>query len=169
MKTRNRINHNLAARAGTAAIVVAGLIVAAFSWAQPEAPGGFQLSASLPGSADAYGDAMLVITTKNCAEPKNAEVTATVVEIVDGETVRREIKLRNIREGEYAVDRQWSDTATLIVANGSYEKYRTGLIIGLRADMEFEGQWVGRLNNGLPTKLFYRHAGDGDVQLAMAD
>jgi len=169
MKTPNRINHNLVARAGTAATVAAALILVAFSWSQPEAQGGFQLSASLPGSADAYGDAMLVITTKNCAEPKNAEVTATVVEIVDGETVRREINLRNIREGEYAIDRQWTDTATLIVANGSYQKYRTGLMIGLRADMEFEGKWVGRLNNGLPTKLFDRHAADADVSLALAD
>jgi hypothetical protein len=136
-----------------------------------EASGGFSLSASLPGSSDIYGDAVLVLTTKNCARPNNAKVSATVVEVRDGATSQRELKLRNIGPGEYAVDEQWSADATMIVANGSYDKYRAGIMIGLSKDVSFEGKepYVGRLKNGYPTLILFRHANDVDVEKALAD
>jgi hypothetical protein len=156
----------------TALAVVAAFAITAFVPMDTEdASGGFSLSASLPGSSDIYGEAVLVITTKNCAEPHNAEVAATVVEVRDGKTSKRELKLRNVGPGEYALDEQWSADATMIVANGSYDKYRAGIMIGLSEDVSFEGKepWVGRLKNGYPTLILFRHTNDVDVAEAMAD
>jgi hypothetical protein len=131
--------------------------------------GGFHLTASLPGATSTYEDAALVITTRNCAEPKNANVSARLILLNDDRVTSRKIDLRNVGEGEYAIDKLWTDaTVALIAVDGSYGKQTAGLIIGLDDDASFEGsgRWVGRLTNGFPTRLLDRNIRDADVEKA---
>ena len=132
--------------------------------------GGFQLTASLPAAGvEGEGDAVVVVTTRNCAEPKNARVTGRIVTWGEDGVQSEPLKLRNVGEGRYAVDRQWTAKNALLVFDGSYNRYTSGLLIGLDADKSFEGQgkWVGELDNGFPTQLLDRHVRDRDVNLAM--
>lgn len=140
------------------------------SVSSPDVDGGFQLTAALPGNADVYGDAVLLVTTRNCAEPSNAKVSARLVLKGEDANGGQEIKLRNVGEGEYAVDRQWAASARgVLVVDGAYEKYRAGLIIGLdgKASFEGDGRWVGRLKNGYPTRLLDRNVASRDVRTAL--
>lgn len=166
-----------------AIIVVSAMLAAAFTvdgkQATPETgeaivavaaiEGGFQLTASLPSGVDADGDAVVIVTTRNCAEPKNARVTGRVVTWGDDGVETAPLKLRNVGEGRYAVDQQWTAKHALLVFDGSYTRYTSGLLVGLDADTSFDGQgrWVGRLDNGFPTQLLDRHVRDKDVKAAM--
>ncbi len=132
--------------------------------------GGFQLTASLPGTAEAEGEAVVIVTTRNCAEPKNARVSGRVVTWGEEGFQVESLVLRNVGEGRYAVDQQWDAEHALLVFDGSYTRFTSGLLIGLDADKSFEGQgrWVGQLDNGFPTHLLDRHVRDTDVKAAVA-
>ena len=152
-------------------ILVALLAVVTMGDRHVTEEGGFQLTASLPGAASVYGEAALVVTTRNCAEPKNATVTARLVVVENDAITSRTMKLRKVGEGEYAIDKQWADGVVAVIAiDGAYERQSAGLLIGLNEDATFEGsgRWVGRLTNGYPTRLLDRNVRDGDLQDALA-
>ncbi len=160
-----------------AVIALAGFMRVPAQLAQPDElslEGGFQLASATPGLSEAEQNSVVVITTLNCAQPKNARISARVISVSGTDRVEQEVKLRNVAEGRYVLESgelaKVGKGATLLVVDGRYKLQTASLLVGLRPGAAFDGNtpWVGHTTAGLPTQMLHKTARRKDIQRALA-
>lgn len=103
------------------------------------------------GSARDTGAAFLV-RPYGCHEPKAARLSATIEGLVDGRRQSQPIRLRNVSEGVYAVDRSWpAEGAWVLAITGTYRGATRGVLVPLGPSNDASGKLVVRNLRSAPS------------------
>ena len=91
--------------------------------------GGFQLRVEEAGKGS---DAHILVRTYRCNEPERAQVSAAAEGIVDGQRVSRDLTLRTVRRGVYALNQTWPQQGRWVLAlYGRYEGQKASTLVTL--------------------------------------
>jgi hypothetical protein len=150
---------------GLALLMALFFVTAAFS-------GGFYLRAELPpaSSDPALKDAVLVVRPDGCREPSMAKLTATAEGLLDGERTTRQVRLRPITRGQYAITRQWpSEGDWVLKVTATYDGMTTGMLLLLGPNGAVSKDIAKGGIEKLPLRLDGREFGEPDIAEALAD
>ena len=91
--------------------------------------GGFQLRVEEAGEGS---DAHILVRTYRCNEPERAEVSATAEGIVAGKRISKDLTLRTVRRGVYALNQTWPQKGRWVLAlYGKYKGQKASTLVAL--------------------------------------
>ena len=126
--------------------------------------GGFQLRVEVPKEGS---DAVLLVRTYRCHQPEKAKVSGTAEGIVKGQRVSVPIQLKTVAKGVYAVEQQWPDGTSWVLAfSGHYRGHHTSTLVTLDEQGDVAVRQTER-GTELDVRVLNRKLSDADIEVAL--